>query len=118
MSGASIAGLVLGSSVVGALLGGWLKSVTEREASFRDRLIVASVDFLSSVAQTRNQLDSARRALDSADRQTANSRRRRDDAVARAFDELHEAVSALWNAVPLLLVVFPTSTVADAARAL
>src|SRR5437867_1975081 len=119
MSAGSIAGLVLGSSVIGALLGGWLKSVAEREASFRERLIVASVDFLDTVSQTRSKLDGARRVLDGHRRQPAGTHTPVEQHGAkRTLDDLHDAVAALWNSIPLLMVLFPRTAVADAARAL
>jgi hypothetical protein len=118
--------------------------VTEREAAFRERLVTASVDFLAAVAKTRDAVKRAREAIDAAlavgGKQTTpengpgataastaartvkgdggqghqSSAGNVDDALAT----VEEAVSALWAAVPLLLVLFPTAEVSDAARGL
>ena len=125
MSAGSIAGLVLGSSVLGALLGGYLGGRTERETSFRERLIQASVDFLGSVANARNALSHTRRGMDRALASASDgggasgemSTATRLEAE-HALDELDDAISSLWATIPLLLVVFPTAGVANAGRAL
>jgi hypothetical protein len=121
MSPAGYLGLVLGSSVLGAVLGGYIKSTSEREASFRERLVTTSVDFLASVAKTRDALGHARRVINQA---LADGGAKRSSAAAKSDDPeqaltaASDAVSALWAMIPLLLVLFPTPDVAKAARAL
>jgi hypothetical protein len=121
MSAAGILGLVLGSSVLGAVLGGYIKSTSEREASFRERLVTTSVEFLASVAKTRDALVYARRVINQA---PADGGAERSPAAAspadpeQALTAAGDAMSALWAMVPLLLVLFPTPDVAKAARSL
>jgi hypothetical protein len=102
--------LVLGSSVLAAVLGAYATSVWQREERFRDRMVEAAVDFLKQVATVQSTVvDTATTVLSDAAQEAS---------LDGAGDQIRLQATSLWPSVPILMVVFPTQEVADAARAL
>jgi hypothetical protein len=117
MSAESVIGLVLGSTVLGGVIGAFLQSARQREEVFRERMIDRSVAFLATVATAQRALSDAHRGVL---RQLEKERPASEEVEAThgAIETAADSVRGAWPFIPVLLVVFPGQEVARAAGSL
>jgi hypothetical protein len=102
MSVESVIGLVLGSTLLGGVVGAYVQSARQREERFRERMIEAAISYLSEVPKARHALGEAVVVV------------RNEKSPDAAFTTARAAIDALRAMHPLLMVVFPDERVARA----
>lgn len=99
--------LVAGSTVLGGIIGAYVQSSRQREEKFRERMIEASVGFLSVIGDAQRAIRQARQA--------ARAKDDPDPATEEAIAKARESVADAWARLPVLFVVFPGREPGDAA---